>query len=137
MTKYIKGKDGKFAGSIGDGKTSAPVAMQAPIAPQSNVVADFRAAQAEDLSALYGRFKAAAPAEQKLEVSVVDGDAGKPVTIVRSNLAEGTVKQADNGDFTVAVTSATNTTSTKNATGVFRSYQEAVDFAEEAAAFGW
>lgn len=24
MTKYIKGKDGKFAGSIGDGKTSVP-----------------------------------------------------------------------------------------------------------------
>lgn len=26
MTKYIKGKDGKFAGSIGDGKTNIPTA---------------------------------------------------------------------------------------------------------------
>lgn len=26
MTKYIKGKDGKFAGSIGDGKTNVPTA---------------------------------------------------------------------------------------------------------------
>jgi hypothetical protein len=31
MTKYIKGKDGKFAGSIGDGKIKAPTS--APSAP--------------------------------------------------------------------------------------------------------
>jgi hypothetical protein len=31
MTKYIKGKDGKFAGSIGDGKTSIPASVSAPV----------------------------------------------------------------------------------------------------------
>jgi len=31
MTKYIKGKDGKFAGSIGDGKTNVPTPAPATV----------------------------------------------------------------------------------------------------------
>jgi hypothetical protein len=31
MTKYIKGKDGKFTGSIGDGKSTVPVSIASPI----------------------------------------------------------------------------------------------------------
>lgn len=33
MTKYIQGEDGKFAGSIGDGKTNAPTELPAPPVP--------------------------------------------------------------------------------------------------------
>lgn len=37
MTKYIKGRDGKFAGSIGDGKNNVPTASNMPTAAQSTV----------------------------------------------------------------------------------------------------
>lgn len=45
MTRYIKGKDGKFAGSIGEGKTSVPTASPTP--PRL-----VRQADPHDLSAL-------------------------------------------------------------------------------------
>lgn len=39
MTKYIKSKDGKFAGSIGDGKTNVPSAAPTSLPPVENSVA--------------------------------------------------------------------------------------------------
>lgn len=46
MTTYIKGKDGKFAGSIGDGKTKIPTA--APATPAATVTPEsMRAARQE------------------------------------------------------------------------------------------
>lgn len=35
MGKYVKGKDGKFAGSIGDGKTSIPTPSNTPRGPRA------------------------------------------------------------------------------------------------------
>lgn len=58
MAKYIKGKDGKFAGSIGDGKTNVPTAaprLTATAASQSTM-SDLGAST--DWSDLEARFKA-------------------------------------------------------------------------------
>lgn len=38
MAKYIKGKDGKFKGSIGDGKTRIPTAAQSPVGLTKSLV---------------------------------------------------------------------------------------------------
>lgn len=38
MAKYIKGKDGKFKGSIGDGKTRIPTAAQHPVGLTKSLV---------------------------------------------------------------------------------------------------
>lgn len=38
MAKYIKGKDGKFKGSIGDGKTRIPTASQNPVGLTKSLV---------------------------------------------------------------------------------------------------
>ena len=51
MTKYVKGKDGKFAGSVGDGKTKVPTPAPAAPSKKDDVpeVPDHIAAQAEAL----------------------------------------------------------------------------------------
>jgi hypothetical protein len=55
MTRHIKGKNGKFAGSIGDGKTKTPKATQAiPAAPAAHTPETY----GEDIDALYARFGA-------------------------------------------------------------------------------
>lgn len=38
MAKYVKGKDGKFKGSIGDGKTRIPTAAQQPVGLTKSLV---------------------------------------------------------------------------------------------------
>lgn len=67
MTKYIQGKDGKFAGSIGDGKGKTPTDIAAPgvPAPASHVLDD---APAGDLDALYARL--AKPSEENTDAEV-------------------------------------------------------------------
>ena len=55
MTKYIKGKDGKFAGSIGDGKsktpTTAPAAISVPVSD------DDPAETAEIVDTMYEQYR--------------------------------------------------------------------------------
>lgn len=57
MTKYIKNKDGKFAGSIGSGKTSVPTT--APTAPVAAAPAE---TSAVDVQAVYSQYQSTAHA---------------------------------------------------------------------------
>lgn len=51
MVKYIKGKDGKFAGSIGEGKNNIPTASPINLAPNTPDSHD-----TEDMEAIYEKF---------------------------------------------------------------------------------
>jgi len=55
MTKYIKGKDGKFAGSIGDGKTNVPTAPTPPVVPDTQ---PRMSKAAPEVEAMWTRFQA-------------------------------------------------------------------------------
>ena len=59
MTKYIQGKDGKFAGSVGDGRDSTPKAAPAGFVSEDGVNVYDQDGQAVDLNALYEQFEAA------------------------------------------------------------------------------
>lgn len=59
MTKYIKDKHGKFAGSVGDGRDSTPKAAPAGFVSEDGVNVYDQDGQAVDLNALYEQFEAA------------------------------------------------------------------------------
>lgn len=62
MTQYIQGRDGKFAGSIGDGKTDVPSMsdIPKPVAPNPDAASD-----QPDINDVYSAFTTALPADEK------------------------------------------------------------------------
>lgn len=64
MGKYIQGKDGKFAGSVGSGKVNVPTVSDAPSAPAPSVRGERR--DPADLVALYSQYqKASEPVSEE------------------------------------------------------------------------
>lgn len=64
MVKYIKGNDGRFAGSVGDGKTAVPTASDLPATPYIPPTAQLGLA---DLDAVYAAYTAAQTPQHTLD----------------------------------------------------------------------
>lgn len=61
MTKYIQGDDGKFAGSIGDGKYNVPTSQAESIPTGFPSVAAYKEAHTSEIEILYQAYTASLP----------------------------------------------------------------------------